>query len=397
MAKVIENIYIAASEDYDLGSLDTFKRDMTNVETRRHVYDALKDDYDLGEWEQFSQTIDKDLGVDRQQFSVVPDFLTGDPNRKPTFQELQMQAFIRQSAQQNGTPSNEEATEIFHRVHNQLEQEQKEAQYKNSKDGQPKDSYIKDFGAGLMAGLGTVAQLPYKAIGAFEDWGSGLLQKATFDGFGGRVNFATNGNGVARRFFNECLGGNYFRERTEHYQKESDRYQDGKGIIESATEGAYIEALGKLGISTVQNAPNLAISVVLSMMGQPELAAATLSGGAAFDKWEEIQHDETLSDADKGVAVIGTFLAEYVFEKIGDVRYQKMFQQGGTAQVRKEIAEGAGKAWNDFINSKFVKGTGSAFNKVMDIGGESITEMATDIAEQGIEVYLGNQESIDWK
>lgn len=397
MAKVIENIYIAASEDYDLGSLDTFKRDMTNVETRRHVYDALKDDYDLGEWEQFSQTIDKDLGVDRQQFSVVPDFLTGDPNRKPTFQELQMQAFIRQSARQNGTPSNEEATEIFHRVHNQLEQEQKEAQYKNGKDGQPKDSYIKDFGAGLMAGLGTVAQLPYKAIGAFEDWGSGLLQKATFDGFGGRVNFATNGNGVARRFFNECLGGNYFRERTEHYQKESDRYQDGKGIIESATEGDYIEALGKLGISTVQNAPNLAISVVLSMMGQPELAAATLSGGAAFDKWEEIQHDETLSDADKGVAVIGTFLAEYVFEKIGDVRYQKMFQQGGTAQVRKEIAEGAGKAWNDFINSKFVKGTGSAFNKVMDIGGESITEMATDIAEQGIEVYLGNQESIDWK
>ena len=397
MAKVIENIYIAASEDYDLGSLDTFKRDMTNVETRRHVYDALKDDYDLGEWEQFSQTIDKDLGVDRQQFSVVPDFLTGDPNRKPTFQELQMQAFIRQSAQQNGTPSNEEATAIFHRVHNQLEQEQKEAQYKNGKDGQPKDSYIEDFGAGLMAGLGTVAQLPYKAIGAFEDWGSGLLQKATFDGFGGRVNFATNGNGVARRFFNECLGGNYFRERTEHYQKESDRYQDGKGIIESATEGDYIEALGKLGISTVQNAPNLAISVVLSMMGQPELAAATLSGGAAFDKWEEIQHDETLSDADKGVAVIGTFLAEYVFEKIGDVRYQKMFQQGGTAQVRKEIAEGAGKAWNDFINSKFVKGTGSAFNKVMDIGGESITEMATDIAEQGIEVYLGNQESIDWK
>lgn len=397
MAKVIENIYIAASEDYDLGSLDTFKRDMTNVETRRHVYDALKDDYDLGEWEQFSQTIDEDLGVDRQQFSVVPDFLTGDPNRKPTFQELQMQAFIRQSAQQNGTPSNEEATEIFHRVHNQLEQEQKEAQYKNGKDGQPKDSYIEDLGAGLMAGLGTVAQLPYKAIGAFEDWGSGLLQKATFDGFGGRVNFATNGNGVARRFFNECLGGNYFRERTEHYQKESDRYQDGKGIIESATEGDYIEALGKLGISTVQNAPNLAISVVLSMMGQPELAAATLSGGAAFDKWEEIQHDETLSDADKGVAVIGTFLAEYVFEKIGDVRYQKMFQQGGTAQVRKEIAEGAGKAWNDFINSKFVKGTGSAFNKVMDIGGESITEMATDIAEQGIEVYLGNQESIDWK
>ena len=397
MAKVIENIYIAASEDYDLGSLDTFKRDMTNVETRRHVYDALKDDYDLGEWEQFSQTIDKDLGVDRQQFSVVPDFLTGDPNRKPTFQELQMQAFIRQAAQQNGTPSNEEATAIFHRVHNQLEQEQKEAQYKNGKDGQPKDSYIEDLGAGLMAGLGTVAQLPYKAIGAFEDWGSGLLQKATFDGFGGRVNFATNGNGVARRFFNECLGGNYFRERTEHYQKESDRYQDGKGIIESATEGDYIEALGKLGISTVQNAPNLAISVVLSMMGQPELAAATLSGGAAFDKWEEIQHDETLSDADKGVAVIGTFLAEYVFEKIGDVRYQKMFQQGGTAQVRKEIAEGAGKAWNDFINSKFVKGTGSAFNKVMDIGGESITEMATDIAEQGIEVYLGNQESIDWK
>ena len=397
MAKVIENIYIAASEDYDLGSLDTFKRDMTNIETRRHVYDALKDDYDLGEWEQFSQTIDKDLGVDRQQFSVVPDFLTGDPNRKPTFQELQMQAFIRQSAQQNGTPSNEEATAIFHRVHNQLEQEQKEAQYKNGKDGQPKDSYIEDLGAGLMAGLGTVAQLPYKAIGAFEDWGSGLLQKATFDGFGGRVNFATNGNGVARRFFNECLGGNYFRERTEHYQKESDRYQDGKGIIESATEGDYIEALGKLGISTVQNAPNLAISVVLSMMGQPELAAATLSGGAAFDKWEEIQHDETLSDADKGVAVIGTFLAEYVFEKIGDVRYQKMFQQGGTAQVRKEIAEGAGKAWNDFINSKFVKGTGSAFNKIMDIGGESITEMATDIAEQGIEVYLGNQESIDWK
>lgn len=397
MAKVIENIYIAASEDYDLGSLDTFKRDMTNVETRRHVYDALKDDYDLGEWEQFSQTIDKDLGVDRQQFSVVPDFLTGDPNRKPTFQELQMQAFIRQSAQQNGTPSNEEATAIFHRVHNQLEQEQKEAQYKNGKDGQPKDSYIEDLGAGLMAGLGTVAQLPYKAIGAFEDWGSGLLQKATFDGFGGRVNFATNGNGVARRFFNECLGGNYFRERTEHYQKESDRYQDGKGVIESATEGDYIEALGKLGISTVQNAPNLAISVVLSMMGQPELAAATLSGGAAFDKWEEIQHDETLSDADKGVAVIGTFLAEYVFEKIGDVRYQKMFQQGGTAQVRKEIAEGAGKAWNDFINSKFVKGAGSAFNKVMDIGGESITEMATDIAEQGIEVYLGNQESIDWK
>lgn len=397
MAKVIENIYIAASEDYDLGSLDTFKRDMTNVETRRHVYDALKDDYDLGEWEQFSQTIDEDLGVDRQQFSVAPDFLTGDPNRKPTFQELQMQAFIRQAAQQNGTPSNEEATAIFHRVHNQLEQEQKEAQYKNGKDGQPKDSYIEDLGAGLMAGLGTVAQLPYKAIGAFEDWGSGLLQKATFDGFGGRVNFATNGNGVARRFFNECLGGNYFRERTEHYQKESDRYQDGKGIIESATEGDYIEALGKLGISTVQNAPNLAISVVLSMMGQPELAAATLSGGAAFDKWEEIQHDETLSDADKGVAVIGTFLAEYVFEKIGDVRYQKMFQQGGTAQVRKEIAEGAGKAWNDFINSKFVKGTGSAFNKVMDIGGESITEMATDIAEQGIEVYLGNQESIDWK
>ncbi len=397
MAKVIENIYIAASEDYDLGSLDTFKRDMANVETRRHVYDALKDDYDLGEWEQFSQTIDKDLGVDRQQFSVVPDFLTGDPNRKPTFQELQMQAFIRQSAQQNGTPSDEEATAIFHRVHNQLEQEQKEAQYKNGKDGQPKDSYIEDLGAGLMAGLGTVAQLPYKAIGAFEDWGSGLLQKATFDGFGGRVNFATNGNGVARRFFNECLGGNYFRERTEHYQKESDRYQDGKGIIESATEGDYIEALGKLGISTVQNAPNLAISVVLSMMGQPELAAATLSGGAAFDKWEEIQHDETLSDADKGVAVIGTFLAEYVFEKIGDVRYQKMFQQGGTAQVRKEIAEGACKAWNDFINSKFVKGTGSAFNKVMDIGGESITEMATDIAEQGIEVYLGNQESIDWK
>ena len=397
MANVIENIYIAASEDYDLGSLDTFKRDMTNVETRRHVYDALKDDYDLGEWEQFSQTIDKDLGVDRQQFSVVPDFLTGDPNRKPTFQELQMQAFIRQAAQQNGTPSNEEATAIFHRVHNQLEREQKEAQYKNGKDGQPKDSYIEDLGAGLMAGLGAVAQLPYKAIGAFEDWGSGLLQKATFDGFGGRVNFATNGNGVARRFFNECLGGNYFRERTEHYQKESDRYQDGKGIIASATEGDYIEALGKLGISTVQNAPNLAISVVLSMMGQPELAAATLSGGAAFDKWEEIQHDETLSDADKGVAVIGTFLAEYVFEKIGDVRYQKMFQQGGTAQVRKEIAEGAGKAWNDFINSKFVKGTGSAFNKVMDIGGESITEMATDIAEQGIEVYLGNQESIDWK
>ena len=145
MAKVIENIYIAASEDYDLGSLDTFKRDMTNVETRRHVYDALKDDYDLGEWEQFSQTIDEDLGVDRQQFSVVPDFLTGDPNRKPTFQELQMQAFIRQAAQQNGTPSNEEATAIFHRVHNQLEQEQKEAQYKNGKDGQPKDSYIADY------------------------------------------------------------------------------------------------------------------------------------------------------------------------------------------------------------------------------------------------------------
>lgn len=395
MASIIENIYNAASEDYDLGTLDTFKSDMGKADTRRRVYDTLKDDYDLGEWEQFSQTIDNDLGVHRP--SVVPDALLDNTNRPLTFQEWRMRSAAQQAAKQNGEMTDEQVKAAFRNVNEAARRELEERRYKNGEDGKPKDSYIEDVGAGLMAGLGSVAQLPYKAIGAFEDWGSGLMQKATFNGFGGRVNFATNGNGIARHFFNECLGGNYFKERTKHYQKESDRYQDDKGMLDSVTEGDYMKALGKLGISTAQNAPNLGVSIVLSMMGMPELAASTLAGGAACDKWEEIQHDDALSDEDKAVAVLGTFLAEYVFEKIGDVRYQKMFQQGGTAQVRREVSRGARKAWQEFANSKFIKGAGNAWNKVMAIGGESITEMATDIAEQGIEIYLGNQDSIDWK
>lgn len=395
MASIIENIYNAASEDYDLGTLDTFKSDMGKADTRRRVYDTLKDDYDLGEWEQFSQTIDNDLGVHRP--SVVPDALLDNTNRPLTFQEWRMRSAAQQAAKQNGEMTDEQVKAAFRNANEAARRELEERRYKNGEDGKPKDSYIEDVGAGLMAGLGSVAQLPYKAIGAFEDWGSGLMQKATFNGFGGRVNFATNGNGIARHFFNECLGGNYFKERTKHYQKESDRYQDDKGMLDSVTEGDYMKALGKLGISTAQNAPNLGVSIVLSMMGMPELAASTLAGGAACDKWEEIQHDDALSDEDKAVAVLGTFLAEYVFEKIGDVRYQKMFQQGGTAQVRREVSRGARKAWQEFANSKFIKGAGNAWNKVMAIGGESITEMATDIAEQGIEIYLGNQDSIDWK
>lgn len=388
----IANLYDALSEQFDLGTLNDFRTKIADEQHRRNLYDATKDDFDFGvvDYDGFSAKID---GYLRQPRSVVPDFLIdGHRPQGRTFAEWQIAHTARQAARESGGVSGEEARLAAQQLRERSEQEIHDLRYRNGQDGKPKDTYAEDLGAGLMAGLGEVAQLPYKAVGAFEDWGSGLLNKA-----GLKFVQPTNGNGIGRRFVNDVLGGNYFRERTEHYRKESDRYQDNKGIVESAMEGDFTKALGKLGISTVQNAPNLGISIGLAVMGAPELAAETLGAGAAFDKWEEIQHDDSLSDDDKAVAVLGTFLSEYVFEKIGDVRYQKMFQQGGTAQVRREVVRGARSAWNKMLNSKFAQGLGKVWNKVMQIGGESITEMATDIAEQSIEVYLGKQDSIDWR
>lgn len=388
----IANLYEALSTQFDLGTLNEFRTKIANEQHRRNLYDAVSEQFDLGvaDYAGFSAKID---GYLRQPRSVVPDFLTnGQHTQGRTFAEWQMAHASQQAMREHGTVSDAEARRAFQQVHERGERETHELRYKNGPDGKPKDSYIEDLGAGLMAGLGGVAQLPYKAVGAFEDWGSGIMNKATF----GLIQ-PTNGNGIGRRFVNEVLGGNYFRERTEHYRKESDRYQDGRGIVDAAIDGDWSGALGRLGISTVQNAPNLAISIYLSAMGAPELAAETLGAGAAFDKWEEIQHDDSLSDDDKGVAVLGTFLAEYVFEKIGDVRYQKMFQQGSTAQVRREVVRSARSAWDRMMNSKFAHGLGTVWNKVMKFGGESITEMATDISEQAIDVYLGKQDSIDWR
>lgn len=70
MESIIENIFNAGSEDYDLGTLESFKKDMSNVETRRTVYDTLKDEYDLGEWEQFSKTIDDDIAANSEKQSL---------------------------------------------------------------------------------------------------------------------------------------------------------------------------------------------------------------------------------------------------------------------------------------------------------------------------------------
>lgn len=388
----IANLYEALSTQFDLGTLDEFRTKISNEQHRRNLYDAVSDQFDLGvaDYAGFSAKID---GYLRQRRSVVPDFLTDERHTQGrTFAEWQIANTAGQAIRERGTVSDEEARRAAQQVRERAEQEVHDLRYKNGPDGKPKDTYAEDLGAGLMAGIGEVAQLPYKAVGAFEDWGSGLLHNA-----GLTFVQPTNGNGIGRRFVNDVLGGNYFRERTEHYRKESDRYQDGRGILDAAIDGDFAGALGRLGISTAQNAPNLGISIGLAIMGAPELAAETLGAGAAFDKWEEIQHDDSLSDEDKAVAVLGTFLAEYVFEKIGDVRYQKMFQQGGTAQVRREVVRGARSAWDKMLNSSFAQGLGKAWNKVMQIGGESITEMATDIAEQGIEVYLGNQDAIDWR
>lgn len=82
MATAIENLYNAAHEQYELGTLDSYKEKLGNVDKRKALYDALKDEYDLGDWEHFNSVVESDLNgtspaiAEEQTDSVSPTVAT---------------------------------------------------------------------------------------------------------------------------------------------------------------------------------------------------------------------------------------------------------------------------------------------------------------------------------
>lgn len=259
------------------------------------------------------------------------------------------------------------------------------------------DPYWKDFGESIAAGIWHMAR-PDKWVGAFEDWGSGTIDYITNWAFGRELGIATKGHGGGRRLLYEVLPIGKFAEwREKHYRDEAARFNDNKDFFNEIKDGNLRNAIEKLGLSVAENTPNLALSVGLAATGNPSVAAGLLASQASFDKWDEIANDERMSDEDKAVAVLGTFMAEYFFERLGDIRYMKMFgPKTSKAVVKNKLAKSGVEAWDKFVNSKAVDLMGKGWNKTMEYAGESLTEMATELAEQSIDVYLGNQDSIDW-
>lgn len=268
-------------------------------------------------------------------------------------------------------------------------QEVYDRRYLNNPDGTPKDSYGKDLFEAAMAGVGTIALTPYMAVEMVEDMG--ISAENAIRG----TNFQ-RGTGTLTTFMNTVLGGNYLRSRVEHYAKEADRYQDGKGITSSALEGDLSTATGKAILATVQTLPNLAVSIYSGKKGFETLGGMFLGVTAGLQKYDEIKDNEDLDAADKVLAVFGAITAEAVPEIIGAKRYGKMFNKQTIGTLRKEVSE---EVVNIFKKFKDVvkKLGGKAWDVYMERFGEGTTEVMTDIINLAIDITIGLKDNVTGK
>ena len=272
------------------------------------------------------------------------------------------------------------------KIRQQYAQEVYDRRYQN-KDGKPKDSFGKDLFENWQAGVGQIALMPYRAVETLENFGMDIENAVRGTNF-------QHGQGTATRFMNSVMGGDYLRSRVRHYQKESDRYQDNKGIIESGLEGDLGTAVGKAILGTVQSAPNLLVSIYSGKKGLEVFGGALLGTTAALQKYDEIHDREDLSTADKALDMFGAFVAECVPEIIGAKRFGKMFNHQKVGAVRREVQQEVMTGWGKFLNSRFVQGSGKTFDWLMKYFGEGLTEGMTDVMNLAIDRALGVKNEI---
>mgnify|MGYP001613948923 CR=1 FL=1 len=70
MPDKIKVVYDAASQDFDLGTLDEFTLKMQDDAKRKLFYDAVSQDYDLGDFDTFSSKVKK-----KKMVSLLHNFL----------------------------------------------------------------------------------------------------------------------------------------------------------------------------------------------------------------------------------------------------------------------------------------------------------------------------------
>jgi len=256
-------------------------------------------------------------------------------------------------------------------------------------DNTPKDSYGKDLFEAFMAGVGDLALTPKKAINALEEaiYDNGVGRAIPF--FKGARPLGMLVNGFYDAY--SMLLGSDFEKRVEHYKKESDRYQEQKGIIDYLAEGEYGKAAGTAGVEASRNIPQL-VTAYLGSYFTKGMEASTafssfLASGAAADKYEEIKNNDQLSAADKGVAVLGTFCAEFFGEKLSNDTWFKLFRNEPVKAIN--LLKGdVVKAAKSFAK----KAIGWGWRIACEPTGEGVTELA----EQTIDYALGLSDGVNW-
>ena len=283
------------------------------------------------------------------------------------------------NAEVTAKPSVEDFTKTASKVRGDYNQEVYDRRYLN-KDDKPKDTFVKDAFEGLMYGIGEVARIPFKAIKWIDETTLTLDRKLL-----GRNTAKSGWLSEAANF----LGDAYMQQRTEHYRKEKDRYQDNKGALQSAVEGEVGKAVGKAVLGALESAPNLAVSMYTGYKGMPNLGGNFLGASAALSKYDELKDREDLNLAQKSLSMFGAFVAECVPEYLGSLRYGKMLNKLSLDTMKKEIAKEALSKWDLFL-----KGVAKGYDKIMDWFGEGITEAMTEVMNLTIDKSLGIKDEI---
>ncbi len=148
-------------------------------------------------------------------------------------------------------------------------------------------------------------------------------------------------------------------------------------ILDSFKQKDLIGAGEKLGLSVLENLPQLAGQIGLTLVGAPQAGLGMMGASSAGQKYHEVADNADMSDTAKKLNAVGTGLAEVLFERWGTqgLIEKALAAKGGEELLKFGLRDGAKKI-------------------LAAVGVEATEEAQTQLTENLFDITTGNEKKI---
>lgn len=383
MDKELEKLYTAVSEQFDIGTLESFKSRMSTTEDRRKFYDVVSEQFDIGDYESYEQRLSpgKQNEVSGQGYqntsptSTKP--LVTSPAGSLTEEGSYVEGYDADSDTYYRNIENVEVTAPVKSRHTFL--------------GNLKNSFMQGLSE-VNESLASIPEYIYRIASVPQNLLADAIENNAGEGTASflRPNYDDASQGNLNPLGALSAYSKQQREISESYASQVEEYE--QDIIGSITSGNFKEAGEQIANTIAASIPSMILLASTGSVG----STSQLSGISrtslnalpfASRSYQELSDNNQLNEYQKLIASGAKGFSEVIFDQeFGTLPLLQSVRDKiiGKEQV-KDVAEGY---LNKLLNSNGIPAS---------IFKGSVSEMATELSNEIVDVATGEKAEVDFR